>query len=270
MTQDIRSIRGIYFSPTGSTEQVVRRTVEQLGQRWALPIRLTPYTLPYQRQTWEPLRSDELTVWGTPVYAGRIPNKTLDFVKGAIGAESGRLVAIAVYGGRSYDNALAEMSGIARQGGLRTIAAAAVVARHTFSPTLNAGRPDKADLREIDAWCHSIDPDSEVTVPGEPVPQSYYTPLKEDLTPAKFLKAKPIVNEERCQGCGLCVTVCPMGSRTMEDGRPVTTGICIKCQACIRKCPNRAIEICDGDFASHVAMLEEHYGTMQRKNEFWG
>ena len=48
-----------------------------------------------------------------------------------------------------------------------------------------------------------------------------------------------------------------MGSidaETME-----AAGICIKCQACVRRCPTGAKYFADRDFLSHVAMLEQNY-----------
>ena len=48
-----------------------------------------------------------------------------------------------------------------------------------------------------------------------------------------------------------------MGSidpKTME-----AVGLCIKCQACVRKCTRHAKFFEDPDFLSHVAMLEENY-----------
>ena len=48
-----------------------------------------------------------------------------------------------------------------------------------------------------------------------------------------------------------------MGSidrETME-----ATGLCVKCQACVRKCTRRAKFFEDADFLSHVAMLEQNY-----------
>ena len=36
-------------------------------------------------------------------------------------------------------------------------------------------------------------------------------------------------------------------------------GLCVKCQACVRKCTRRAKYFEDPDFLSHVAMLERNY-----------
>ena len=85
----------------------------------------------------------------------------------------------------------------------------------------------------------------------------YYTPLKEDGAPAKFLKAKPLTDWSKCSRCGACARFCPMGSIDRETMEAV--GVCIKCQACVRKCTRRAKYFDDPDFLSHVAMLEQNY-----------
>ena len=90
----------------------------------------------------------------------------------------------------------------------------------------------------------------------------YYTPLKEDGTPAVFLKARPVTDWEACDKCGLCSTVCPVGS--IDDNTMDCISVCIKCQACVRACPTGAKSFDDADFLSHVKMLEKNYS--QRKD----
>ena len=85
----------------------------------------------------------------------------------------------------------------------------------------------------------------------------YYTPLRADGAPAKFLKAKPLTRWEKCSHCGACARACPLGSIDRETMEAV--GLCIKCQACVRRCTVHAKYFEDPDFLSHVAMLEENY-----------
>jgi len=49
-----------------------------------------------------------------------------------------------------------------------------------------------------------------------------------------------------------------MGSISREDPKEVP-GICIKCQACVKKCPTNAKYFDDPAFLSHIAMLEQNY-----------
>ena len=58
-----------------------------------------------------------------------------------------------------------------------------------------------------------------------------------------------------------------MGSIPADAPRTVT-GICIKCQACIKVCPQHAKYFDDAAFLSHVAMLEKNYPARQ-ENGFY-
>lgn len=88
-------------------------------------------------------------------------------------------------------------------------------------------------------------------------PSKYYTPLREDGGPAKFLKAVPQTDQKMCIGCGLCREACPMG--VIDTDPSITTGACIKCQACIKICPVGARSFDDEDFLSHRRYLLNNY-----------
>lgn len=47
---------------------------------------------------------------------------------------------------------------------------------------------------------------------------------------------------DACISCGLCERVCPTGTITLTEGRPVWSNTCVQCVACIHRCPVRAIE----------------------------
>lgn len=49
-----------------------------------------------------------------------------------------------------------------------------------------------------------------------------------------------------------------MGSISADDVADVS-GICIKCQACVKFCPTHVKYFTDTDFLSHVRMLENTY-----------
>ena len=56
-----------------------------------------------------------------------------------------------------------------------------------------------------------------------------------------------------------------MGSIPREEPTECT-GICIKCQGCIRECPAGAKYFADAAFCSHRAMLEQTYENGGRTN----
>lgn len=270
-------IQAYYFSPTGGTLQVLRDFAEPLG-RQMLSVEYHSYTLPEERENMPRFDEDDVIVWATPVYAGRIPNKTLDYVRQALHADGNPAIALVTFGNRAYDNALAELVGLMREGGMKPVGAAAVVTRHAFSDTLGAGRPGRQDLTRLYDFAVQVAgralavmqgkniPD--LTVPGEAHPEKYYSPLKTNNAPAGFLKAKPSCDSDRCTRCGECMHVCPMGSIHDHGGVPSFDGICIKCQACRRTCPVGAIAFTDPEYLSHVAMIEQSFAE-PKKSEFF-
>lgn len=234
-----------------------------MAEALGVPCVMSPYTLPCEREAMAPFEKGDLVVWATPVYAGRIPNKTLEFVKMRVRGEGVLALPIAVFGGRNYDFALAEMCRILQEGSMRPVAAAAMVARHTFSEILGKGRPSNGDLEQLESFCLSVVKNGPVgemqlaQIPHYKEELTYYTPKKEDGGAANFLKAKPVVDTEGCRGCGSCAEVCPMGSVLMENGLPQFEGVCIKCMACVKQCPNGALRFENEDFLSHIRMLEK-------------
>ena len=282
-----------YFSPTGGTLQVVQHIAERVGEALHIEVEYHSYTLPQGREELPVFDADDIVIWATPVYAGRIPNKTLDFVRSALTHSSNNplkqscnfSVALVTFGNRAYDNTLAELVGLMQEGGMQPVGAAAVVARHAFSDTLGAGRPNEEDLTALDRFADHVaekikedqkhlhnqaitQSSNHLTVPGEAHPEKYYTPLKTNSAPAGFLKAKPSCDPDRCTRCGKCNDVCPMGSIAVTDGIPTFDGICIKCQACRRICPTGAIAFTDPEYLSHVAMIERTFAEPKR-SEFY-
>lgn len=201
--QNFNAVRAVWFSPTGSTKAITEYVAKSLAEMLGVPMKSSSYTLPADREMalnsvcsaggtgneieHRPLLlPGELVVWGTPTYAGRIPNKTLDFVREVVAnpdradseafprnemAKSGEgnpqillnddfagnvMIPIAVYGNRSFDNCLAELGGLMKKGGHFPIAGIAMPTRHTFSKTLGAGRPNTEDFKTLDEFCVKI------------------------------------------------------------------------------------------------------------------
>lgn len=269
---EVKNIKTVYFSPSGNTAKIAKFMSEQMADLLDAPAVLMPYTTPKDREAEFKFEKGDLVIWATPVYAGRIPNKTLDFVKENCKGEGVISIPVAVYGNRNFDNALGELTGIMEDGGMAPAGAVAAVARHAFAGIAD-GQPDEDDLDLIASFCSEIAgriKDSEdgsfpvLNVPGERHPEKYYVPKKTDGTPAVFLKAKPVVDLNKCNSCGTCAKICPMGSMKIGPKGAECTGICIKCHGCVNRCLKQAICFEDPDFLEHVKMLQENY--TQRKN----
>ena len=53
----------------------------------------------------------------------------------------------------------------------------------------------------------------------------------------------PVINKEKCQGCGLCVSVCACGALVLIDNIVTAVEVekCGWCAMCELVCPNEAI-----------------------------
>lgn len=262
---NLKKIQAVYFSPTDTTRKVVFTLAERVAKEMGLPLECHDFTLPEGRTEVLRFEATDLVIFGTPVYAGRVPNVLLKFLA-TIEGNDAWAVPIVVFGNRHYDDALIELRDILEKGALHTIAAAAFIGEHSFSKILAKGRPDEEDLNTINAFalkvverCQTpITPQEPIPVEGVPYPyRGYYTPQDRKGCPVDIRKVKPLTNE-KCNDCKICANVCPMGAISHDDVRAFT-GICIKCGACIKKCPVQAKYYDDAGYLYHQHELEEGF-----------
>lgn len=215
----IKRVRLIYFSATNTTQTVVRRIGAKLSECLDVPVQENDFTLPKAREQDILCQSEELAVVGVPVYAGRVPNKLLPYVRDAIHGSDTLAVPVVLYGNRDYDDALIELRDVLESNGFRTIAGAAFVGEHSFSRILAAGRPDAADLQLADSFAERIADKLQALreLPTEPVSVKGNTPYKPYFAPKnakEYLKVKPVVSDA-CTAAG-CAPSCARSARLMR------------------------------------------------------
>jgi len=53
----------------------------------------------------------------------------------------------------------------------------------------------------------------------------------------------PIVNKDKCVGCGMCINICPVNAISMVNGKAfINQDKCIHCGKCLNICPFNAIQ----------------------------
>lgn len=274
---ELKKIWAVYFSGTGTTRRTVERIASGLAEKLALPVEKVDFSRPQVRQ--QELRFDaaDLVVFGTPVYAGRVPNVLLPFLQKKIAGGGALAVPVVLFGNRAYDDALMELRNILAADGLHPVAAAAFVGEHSFSRTLGQGRPNENDEALMDEFAAKTAdlvrrllaaPEKPVAVKGQEPLRPYYTPRDRAGNPINILKVKPKTDMTRCGGCGLCAEICPMGSVDPTDVSAVR-GICIKCCACVKGCPTGAKYFDDAGYLYHQHELEAQYARPAENEVFY-
>ena len=81
---------------------------------------------------------------------------------------------------------------------------------------------------------------------------------EEAILPEGPPRGIPVVDPAACTACGACVTVCPSGCLSIEEGegQPVVdTAPCVRCGICVGTCPEQAITLSGArDLASYSRM----------------
>lgn len=271
---DIKRIWSVYWSATGNSRKTAETITNTLCEAFGIEPNTRDFTLPQARINDMTFSAGDLVVFVTPTYAGKLPNKMLPYIREQTHGNGALAVPCVTFGNRSYDNALAELCDTLENNGFHTVAAGAFVGRHAFSDELGFGRPDAADKWEMERFAKRIAEKvraltgfpAPVVVPGDSA-APYYVPRGTDGQPAKFLKAKPQTDLKKCNNCGACARICPMGAIDPKNPANVP-GTCIKCQRCVRRCTKRAKYFDDPAFLSHVAMLEQNFTDLKENEMF--
>ena len=273
----VSAVRALYFSGTGTTEKVIWAIAKEMASVLGVPVHTYDFSTPAAREVEQFFGKDEVAIVGVPVYAGRVPNVLLPYLNEKLHGNGGVAVPVVLYGNRNFDDALIELRNILEEIGLRTIAGAAFIGEHSFSRTLAANRPDEKDMDLTVLFANTaaekikqleVLPSVPVEVRGETPIRPYYTPRDRQGNPVNILKVKPLTDLEKCNGCGLCANLCPMGSIDGEDFSLVS-GICIKCCACVKKCPQNAKYYTDEKYLYHQHELEEGFARRAEPELFY-
>lgn len=273
----LEKIWAVYFSGTGTTRRTVERIAGGIASRLNLPAESVDFSRPAVRQETLGFGEKDLVVFGTPVYAGRVPNVLLSFLRERVVGGGALAVPVVLFGNRNYDDALIELRNILAADGMHPIAAGAFVGEHSFSRVLGADRPNAEDEALMDEFAARVAalaagldaaPVKSVAVRGREPLRPYYTPRDRAGNPINILKVKPKTDLSRCGGCGLCADLCPMGSIDPADVSAVR-GICIKCCACVKGCPTGAKFFDDAGYLYHQHELEAQYARPAENEVFY-
>lgn len=247
----LKEVDFYYFSPTGGTKKV--------GQCLANALAKSAILHDFADKKHSAAPTAELSIIALPVFGGRIPAFAAQKLK-LIDGKNKKAVAIVVYGNRAYEDALLELNNLAKES-FNVIACGAFVAQHSMYPKLGEGRPDEADVEELNAFAAIIlrklacGQNGEIKVPGN-------YPYKAD-----FIAPATPVSSDSCCLCGKCAQACPTDAIAICAGK-LTTDLskCMLCMACVHACPNHARALPE-PMQKQIQLMLDKYRSARRKNE---
>jgi ferredoxin len=236
---NIRTVKFIYFSPTGTTKKVL----EGISQGLQIDImQSVDLTCPSAGSREMEKIEGQLAIIGVPVYAGRVPAVAAERLQ-KLKAQNAPAVVVVVYGNREFEDALLELRDLVQKVGFSPIAGGAFIGEHSFSTEaqpIAANRPDADDLAIAKSFGEKIHRklagiNALVDLPPLHLPGKH--PYRER---ANHPPMSPVTFHESCSLCGECAATCPMEAITVGEMVETDQQRCIFCCACVKRCPSQA------------------------------
>ena len=252
---EVKTVQSLYFSPTGTTKKIVSTIAANTGLRLIPPVELT---LHHQRDSFNGKIQGDLLIVGAPVYHGSPPLLMLEPLNRLEG-EGKWAVPVAVYGNRSPETCVEELTKILRSKGFKVPAAASFSAEHSVSSPsiflIAPGRPDQSDLEiaaKFGAQIYEKGSYGLSEIQMSNLLYNYFTKEMVDSLPEGYHKkavdrARDLVGVEfsknaMCTNCLSCENVCPTDAIKIEL-EEINDELCIRCMACTRACPEGVLNI---------------------------
>ncbi|MEA3392416.1 MAG: EFR1 family ferrodoxin [Candidatus Marinimicrobia bacterium] len=261
----VNTLTQIFFSPTGTTRQILSAIGQGINADEIIGYDLTP---PEKRDNFQLAldRKDELVLLGIPVYEEHVPDLIWDALN-RIEANGQSIILIAVYGNIGFGMTLKELETWAKRVGFNVIAAGAFIGEHSFSHKglpLAKGRPDIEDMRSAREFGKSVlskiqhDIPLNPDIPGHLSLMSYILPKNS----SKFFAHYAEADMKKCTRCNRCLNVCPSGAIDLGTLK-IDHSKCLHCFACVRVCASsaRKIELKLKPFVNRALSLQ----TQKRK-----
>ncbi len=235
-----------YFSGTGNSLAVARDIANTIEAR------LTPIPAVMNIDSLE-ITADVLGIV-CPAYYMRIPRIVERFIGRLTDLQSKYIFAVVTVGGIAggvlprLSEAISQRGGTLAAGFIVRMPANYIHDADALPLSLQKRMFRKSQGRATEIAIYVLEAGSGRMEKSNPV----MTPLFTRSIEKKYWRGEldPAIDEnfwtdDKCNGCGICEMVCPVGNIDMVDGRPVWRHACEKCLACIQWCPRESVQFKD-------------------------
>lgn len=176
-----------------------------------------------------------------------------------------RVISVAVYGNRAYDDTLLELQDVLSEAGFCPVAAIAAVAEHSIMHQFAAGRPDAEDRKELTGFADRIRRGIQAgklrNVPVVPGNRPYRTYGGVPMKPR---------SGRSCTKCKVCAAKCPVGAIPADMPMSTDHDRCITCMRCIKVCPQKNRSVSKVLVAAGAQKLKKACKDRKKNELFWG
>lgn len=243
----INSVTIIYFSPTGTTKNIVDSIAKGMKLE---KVDLVDLNLSKVRDT-NPLEiNNDIVLIGVPVYEDRVPKILLEFFNNLKGNNK-PVILVCVYGNVTDGITLNELFQITESKGFKVVGAGSFIGEHSFSCEelpVAMGRPNYEDLSRAEIFgveiVEKLKGINQITDVHMEIPKGKIELMAKIVTKnsARMFTKQPMVDKSICNDCGACIQFCPLGAIN-KDTLDINEDKCIRCFACVKKCPRKARKI---------------------------
>lgn len=228
----MKKLYTICFSATNTTLRCVDKLCIGLGMKPTLEINLADnFKVEFPEFT-----ADDVVVVGVPVYGGRVPAIVIDSLSHLKG-NGAIAIAVVVYGNRDYDDALLELTDSLSANDFHVVGIGAFIGQHSIFPKVGISRPDFSDeqcLIKFGEECINAISN------GNGSSEAPYIKGQKPYRQLANIVLAPTAKEHDCVKCGACVRKCPVSAISIETPWITDATKCISCGRCIMLCSQKA------------------------------